>query len=62
MDGCLPCPKCGNTKLIPDIFVGEFILVRIHCIKCDTHSEKADTTREAILKWNTMCVEKRLSI
>jgi len=59
MDGCQPCPKCHSEKLIPYIYTGKPTLVSIHCIECELDGEKAETTKEAILKWNVSCVEKR---
>ena len=59
MDGCLPCPNCNSKRLVPHIFMGEPTLVQIHCTDCGFDGEKADTTREAILKWNVACTSKR---
>jgi hypothetical protein len=58
MTGCLPCPICNGEKLIPNIYMGEPTMVQIHCSNCGFDGDKADTTNEAILKWNVNCVEK----
>jgi hypothetical protein len=59
MDGCLPCPICNSEKLIPHVYMGEPTLVQIHCTGCGFDGEKADTTREAKLKWNVECTSRR---
>jgi hypothetical protein len=56
---CLPCPECNSEKLIPNVYIGKPTLVQIHCHECGFDGEKADTQREAILKWNVECTSRR---
>lgn len=58
-ENTVPC-KCGNDKLIPNIYVGEPTLVSICCIECGKESEKSETIKKAIVLWNNLQNEENV--
>jgi hypothetical protein len=51
MDGCLPC-KCGSSRLIPSVYMGNPTMIAIRCIDCDNEGEKYENIKKATLIWN----------
>lgn len=59
MDNLKPCPLCGSSNIVLDVYnyTTDKVLYMIHCKGCGTALTR-ETSEQAIKDWNQKCMEQ----